>query len=173
MQNKIRCIIGSILSISLASVILVLFLCPENYVFGAKTPQIQEKGSNVPYYEKTLKTQPDAISGQITILPSSTVENYIVEQAEIEGVSETVVKWIVSHESQWGQRIVGDNGNSRGDWMISRIYHPEVSDWCSFNLQCSTAWSLNWIKKGNENQWTTYRLRCKLYPKDNPPNCNE
>ena len=97
------------------------------------------------------------------------VEKYIISQAKADNVNLTVVKWIVSHESQWGQNLIGDDGESLGPWMISHTWHPEVGRQCSLNLQCSTAWSLAYLKSGHQNEWSTWRLRFKLYPKENPP----
>ena len=103
------------------------------------------------------------------VLNPDEVEKYILQQAKAENVNQELVKWIVSHESQWGRRMYGDDFQSRGIWMISRIYHPEVSDACAMGLICSTRWSLNWIKKGHAGEWSTWRLRAKLYPNETPP----
>lgn len=97
------------------------------------------------------------------------VAAYIRKEAIAYGVKPTDALWIVSHESQDGQRMRGDDGQSRGYWMISSIWHPEVSIACADDLQCSTAWSLKWILAGHISQWSTWRLRFKLYPQENPP----
>lgn len=99
------------------------------------------------------------------------VEAYISQQAQILGVSSTDALFIVSHESQDGVHMRGDDGQSRGYWMISSIWHPEISDACADDLVCSTDWSLHWILQGHIDQWTTWRERCALYPYDNPPGC--
>jgi hypothetical protein len=95
--------------------------------------------------------------------------DYVVSQAKIAGVDPIDALWIVSHESQLGQNLYGDDGQSLGFWQISTIYHPEVGRACSLNLQCSTAWSLNLIKTGGIEQWSTWRFRFKWYPDENPP----
>jgi hypothetical protein len=41
--------------------------------------------------------------------------------------------------------VRGDDGQSRGYWMISNVWNPEVSTTCADDLQCSTEWSLKWI----------------------------
>lgn len=65
----------------------------------------------------------------------------------------------------------GDDGQSRGYWMISDVYHPEVSTACADDLACSTDWSLQWIAAGHIDQWSTWKYRCTWYPKENPPDC--
>ena len=119
----------------------------------------------------TVKAPQKAESSQKTLIQTSSIREYVVEQANIYGVDPIKALWIVSHESQMGQNLEGDDGQSLGYWMISTVYHPEVGRACSLNLQCSTSWSLNWIKKGNINQWSTWKYRCKWYIKENPPEC--
>jgi hypothetical protein len=106
-----------------------------------------------------------------TSTPQSVI-SYVRQQALLKGINPQIALFIVAHESQDGVNMHGDDGTSRGFWMISKIYHPEVSDQCAYDLTCSTAWSLNWILAGHINQWSTWRERCKLYPYDNPPNCS-
>jgi hypothetical protein len=81
----------------------------------------------------------------------------------------TTQLWIVSHESQDGQRMRGDDGQSRGWWMISSIYHPEASTACADDLACSTDWSLKWILAGHISQWSTWKYRFEWYADQNPP----
>lgn len=110
-------------------------------------------------------------------LGQTEVREYVAEQAKLAGISIASTTFIVSHESQWDTTRVGDDGicldkrspnygkktTSRGLWQINSCYHPEVSDQCAFNLQCSTAFSLKLIAAGGINQWSTYRLCKKLY----------
>jgi hypothetical protein len=79
------------------------------------------------------------------------------------GVNPVNSAWIVDHESMDGQNLSGDDGQSLGYWMISRKYHPEVSVSSSMNLVSSTAWSLNWIKQGHIDQWSTWACRYAWY----------
>lgn len=85
------------------------------------------------------------------------------------GVNPSDAEWIVAHESQYTTNRLGDDGNSRGLWQISKIYHPEISDACAFNVECSTKWSLSQILKGKIMEWSTWRFRFKWYAKENPP----
>ena len=128
--------------------------------------EITQKTNSISSQEtRPLKTQLN------TRYSPEQVKSYILSQAKAENINLTLVSWIVQHESQWGQKMVGDDGNSRGIWMISRIWHPEVSQQCAMDLKCSTRFSLNLIKRGEANQWSTWRLRCVLYKGQNPPEC--
>ena len=91
------------------------------------------------------------------------VQAYVIQQAVLMHVDPLVASFIVAHESQYGVRMRGDDGQSRGYWQISSVYHPEVSATCADSLQCSTAWSLNWIRKGHVMQWSTIRFCKKWY----------
>ena len=113
--------------------------------------------------------QANAATVNFEPMATSSVAAYVRQEAIAYGVNPTDALWIVSHESQDGQRMRGDDGQSRGYWMISEKYHPEVSTACADDLQCSTAWSLKWILAGHISQWSTWRLRFKLYPNENPP----
>lgn len=95
---------------------------------------------------------------------TSSVAEYITQQAIAYGINPIDAQWIVSHESQDGQNLSGDDGQSIGFWMISEKYHPEVGRACSLSLQCSTAWSLNWIAKGHISEWSTWSCRYAWYP---------
>lgn len=101
------------------------------------------------------------------VINEVSVKEYVYEQAKKAGVNPFKADWIVSHESQYGKNMKGDDGNSRGVWQVSKIWHPEVSDACAYDLGCSTKWSLARIAAGHINEWSTYRLCHKLY-KDCP-----
>jgi hypothetical protein len=66
--------------------------------------------------------------------------------------------WIVGHESHYGKKMRGDDGQSRGYWMISSVSHPEVSDACADHLICSTNWSVKRIRAGHIREWSTFRF---------------
>ena len=95
------------------------------------------------------------------------LEAYVQAQALKQGVSPRIALWIVKHESQFNPRAKGDGEASRGLWQISRIYHPEVSDAMAFNVRSSTQWSLERIRSGKANEWSTYRF-CKTLYEDCP-----
>ncbi len=91
------------------------------------------------------------------------VKAYVQTQAMEYGVNPKLALWIVKHESQFDPHAKGDGEASRGLWQISRIYHPEVSDAVAFNVASSTEWSLERIRSGKVNEWSTYRFCRTLY----------
>jgi hypothetical protein len=91
------------------------------------------------------------------------VKGYVQTQALQHGVDPKLALWIVKHESHFNPRAKGDGEASRGLWQISKIYHPEVSDAMAFNVASSTEWSLERIRSGKVNEWSTYRNCRTLY----------
>ena len=90
---------------------------------------------------------------------SINVRSYVERAARDEGVDPTVAEWIVSHESGHRPDATGDGGDSRGLWQINRVYHPEVSDRCAYDVKCSTRWSLRRIMEGYVDEWSTWKYR--------------
>lgn len=88
---------------------------------------------------------------------------FVMAQAWVLGVNPILADFIVRKESRYGLEMSGDDGQSRGYWQISRVWHPEVSDQCAADLKCSTFWSLKWILQGHAREWSTFRLCRKLY----------
>lgn len=107
----------------------------------------------------------NASQGQISAITAplspDAVRAYVINAAKKAGVNYRKVDWIVGHESQYGQNMLGDDGQSRGYWMIDSKYH-DVSDACADDLVCSTDWSLKQILAGHIKWWTTYAY-CKLW----------
>ncbi len=91
------------------------------------------------------------------------VKSYVQNQAIERGVNPQLALWIVKHESSFNPRAKGDGEASRGLWQISKIYHPEVSDVTAYNVASSTRWSLERIREGKANEWSTYRFCRTLY----------
>jgi len=91
------------------------------------------------------------------------VKAYVRTEAVEYGVDPLLALWIVKHESSFNPRAKGDGEASRGLWQISKIYHPEVSDAMAFNVASSTEWSLERIRSGKVNEWSTYRNCRTLY----------
>jgi nitric oxide reductase large subunit len=149
-MQKIKCVIGSIISLSLASVALILFV-------SAKTVKIApEKG-------KVLATSPS-----VEYSPEQ-VREYVATQAQKAGVNVQEALWVIDHESQDGKRMYGDDNQSLGYFQISRVYHPEVSVACAMDLTCSTRFFLSSVLKGKIGEWTTWKYRCKWY--QDAPDC--
>ena len=108
---------------------------------------------------------PNPATGQIqplkgTLTPSQTRE-YVIEQAKQVGTPVIKATWILDHESQDGQNLVGDDGDGLGYWMIDHVYNS-VSSTCAMDLPCSTAWSLPRIKT-NPDMWSTWACRYAWY----------
>ena len=120
---------------------------------------------------KSRRLQPEATSrvplhslGLQSARPTAEqVKTYVQTRAMEYGVNPRLALWIVQHESQFNPRAKGDGEASRGLWQISRIYHPEVSDAVAFNIASSTGWSLERIRSGKVNEWSTYRYCRTLY----------
>jgi hypothetical protein len=120
------------------------------------------KSHRVPFAAfSRISANPSALRGE---RPSAmAVKAYVQTQAMEHGVNPQLALWIVKHESEFNPRAEGDAEASRGLWQISRIYHPEVSDAMAFNVAFSTAWSLERIRSGKVNEWSTYRFCRTLY----------
>ncbi len=95
------------------------------------------------------------------------VPAYVQSAAMAAGVNPRIAEWIVTHESRHHPDALGDNGQSRGMWQINRVYHPEVSDECAYDVQCSTDWSLRRIQDGYVNEWSTWKY-CREWYDDCP-----
>jgi len=89
------------------------------------------------------------------------VKAYVRTQAVEYGVDPQLALWIVKHESSFNPRAKGDGEASRGLWQISKIYHPEVSDAEAFSVTSSTDWSLQRLRAGKLNEWSSYR-NCRI-----------
>jgi hypothetical protein len=97
----------------------------------------------------------------------SELQAYIQASAKDAGVDPRVAQWIVSHESRHHPEATGDGGESRGLWQINKAWHPEVSDACAYDVTCSTTWSLERIRAGYVDEWSTWKY-CKAWFEDCP-----
>ena len=88
------------------------------------------------------------------------VRAYVEGAAKTRGVNPQIAEWIVTHESGHHPEATGDGGQSRGLWQINKAWHPEVSDACAYNVTCSTDWSLDRIRAGYIDEWSTWKY-CK------------
>jgi hypothetical protein len=118
--------------------------------------------SPAPAYEAPLEPMP-------TFLPRGrlAVRAYVQSAAKDAGVNPRVADWIVTHESQHHPDATGDGGESRGLWQINKAWHPEVSDACAYDVTCSTRWSLERIRGGYVDEWSTWKY-CKEWFEDCP-----
>lgn len=101
------------------------------------------------------------------VIERETVRRVVREEAIKHGVDPELADWIVKKESNYNSKAIGDDGNSRGLWMISSIYNPQVSDKCAFDVKCSTNWAMKELAAGNKNKWSVVRF-CKNWYLDCP-----
>jgi hypothetical protein len=95
------------------------------------------------------------------------VRAYVQSAAKAAGVNPRIAEWIVSHESAHHPEATGDDGQSRGLWQINHAWHPEVPDTCAYDVTCSTEWSLERIRAGYADEWSTWKY-CKARFQDCP-----
>jgi hypothetical protein len=57
-------------------------------------------------------------------------------------------------ESRLDPLAIGDKGLARGLFQIRKDYHPEVSTLMAFNVEQSTAWTIDMINAGKQGQWS-------------------
>jgi hypothetical protein len=94
-------------------------------------------------------------------------QEYVQSASKAAGVNPRIAEWIVSHESRHHPEATGDGGESRGLWQINKAWHPEVSDACAYDVTCSTDWSLERIRAGYVDEWSTWKY-CKAWFEDCP-----
>lgn len=58
-------------------------------------------------------------------------------------------------ESTLNPGAIGDSGLAKGLWQIHIDKHP-VTEWCAFDVECSTQWTVKQIKNGRGYLWTAY-----------------
>jgi|GEM_PF-2445718 len=110
-----------------------------------------------------------AAPAYVAPIPPSRVNarTYVQSAAKSAGVNPRVAEWIVAHESRHRPEATGDGGESRGLWQINKDWHPEVSDACAYDVRCSTNWSLERIREGHSDEWSTWKY-CKVKFEDCP-----
>jgi len=128
----------------------VLAIIWTSLTYGA---EYRVTGSPIPASIALLKATPNSHA-------RLAVRAYVQSAAKTAGVDPRVAEWIVSHESRDYPEATGDGGESRGLWQINKSWHPEVSDACAYDVTCSTNWSLERIRAGYVDEWSTWKY-CK------------
>ena len=123
-------------------------------------------------FENKVKAAPIPSSSALLKVTSNPqgrlrVRAYVEVAAKTKSVNPQVAEWIVSHESRHHPEATGDGGESRDLWQINKVWHPEVSDACAYNVACSTDWSLERIRAGHIVEWSTWKY-CKERFEDCP-----
>lgn len=128
---------------------------------GGVLPPVIKKSNN------TRRRTDRGLVGAYNAKDRANIRGFIREQAIKYGVDPELADWIVKKESNYSPLAVGDDGNSRGLWMISSIYNPQVSDRCAFDIKCSTDWAIKELVAGNKNKWSVVKY-CKEWYLDCP-----
>jgi len=123
--------------------------------------------AEVPMRSNFTSSLTSSLTSKFTPGEPLNVPAYVQTAARAAGVNPRIAEWIVSHESRHHPDALGDNGQSRGIWQINRVYHPDVSDACAYDVRCSTDWSLRRIQDGYVNEWTTWKY-CREWYADCP-----
>ncbi len=98
----------------------------------------------------TLETAPQRTKAELQALATTI--------AEKRGVSAELLQTIVSRESQWNVKAVGDMQlvcpktgkpvRARGALQITECYHPEISDAEAFDAEFSLNWGAKQLANG-------------------------
>lgn len=76
--------------------------------------------------------------------------------------SNNVLIWLAFFESSFDPKDKAINQSEnhysvdRGLFQINSFYHPNVSDECAFDLECSARWTNEMILNGKGYLWTTW-----------------
>ena len=99
------------------------------------------------------------------VLPTVNVQRKAVKPLTVEDKIRKVAKEknfkfadylvnLANCESKLDPLAIGDQGNSRGLFQIHKKFHPEVSTLMAFNIEQSTAWTIDMINAGKQGQWS-------------------
>lgn len=91
----------------------------------------------------------------------------ITEVSRDYGVSESLVTFIVAHESQFNNCAVGDTHLAKpsiGLVQISMLYNPNIKPREALDPQFALEYLASRIREGKATMWSTYRLYKKAYP---------
>ena len=68
-------------------------------------------------------------------------------------ISTTTFATLIDEESRWKVDAYNEGSEARGLVQISRVWHPEVTDECAFDPECSMNWAVQRIKDGYIDEW--------------------
>jgi hypothetical protein len=134
----------------LASWVVIILLCGE--IIHLITHRAEAKSVN-----------PIAIQEQaVSTYSSSSVKEYVQNEAVIYGVNPELALCIVSHESQFVPTKLGPEkrGVSQGLWQIYSLAWPNITRAQTFDVVWSTNWALDKISNGQVHLWSTYHKYC-------------
>lgn len=165
-RRKSRFISGAVVGIS--SLMLTVYALTSYANFQLPSSELnytaQTASSTAPQSSKIDVGHTESVE----MVSTTTVKEYVLEQAKIAGVHVAKVDHMAEHESHYNTKAVGDMNitcertgkpvRARGIFQITECFHPEVSDEQAFDYKWATAWALNIIahsKKDCISQWAT------------------
>jgi len=94
------------------------------------------------------------------------VREYVLGEIRKNDIDVNAVDCLVRNESGWNEWAMYDNKNGagvdRGLFMFNSIWHKEISNECSFSVECATREFIKIYKQdGNFHQWWGYVNNCK------------
>lgn len=84
------------------------------------------------------------------------IKDYIAAEATLVGAPVAEVLHIAEAESGFNSNAVGDKGTSFGLFQIHLPAHHDISKEQANNIVFSTEWSIQQIKAGRGEMWSTY-----------------
>ena len=136
-------IINSFLTASLI-LIPVFNSGPSTIIVNESSPQI---ALETPVVHQVKS--PDPTPSQIAL---------IKEKADEYNVSATLMTKIISCESGFNERALGDSGYSRGLVQIHSKYHPTITDEQAYDAEFAVNFLAEKLSEGDGHLWTCYRL---------------
>lgn len=85
------------------------------------------------------------------------VDELVKERANQFHVKESVMREVISCESDWNVHAIGDHGHARGLAQINDIYHPEVSQEQAFDPDFAITFMAKAMSEGRASEWTCWR----------------
>lgn len=83
--------------------------------------------------------------------------SYAEEVSIRHGVNPSVVKAVITCESQWNPRALGDSGHSRGLVQIHDEYH-DIPDEVAYDPKFAIDFLVSNLKEGNGSMWTCFNM---------------
>jgi len=111
--------------------------------------------------------QPDKYEpiAQLQLWPETDpIKTYVLKEIYKAGLNPDEAEAIINCESKWNADAHainwnGKQGIDRGLWQINSLYHPEVSNECSYDYKCSTKEAIRIYKdRGNWSAWSCSKI---------------
>jgi hypothetical protein len=89
------------------------------------------------------------------------IQEYIRDEFNKNGLDGDLavkISWLESRHKLDAVNVNKDGSRDRGVLQINSRWHPEVSDECAYDLDCSVKEGIRIVNQSGWNQWTTYKL---------------